>query len=115
MKSFEDIIAWQKSRKLAFEIYGKFKDIHDYGFRDQIQRAAVSIMNNIAEGFDRETNAEFRRYLFIAKGSSSEVLSMLYLAKDLNYITDNEFGNLSAQSAEISKIIGGLIRSLKKV
>lgn len=79
---FEDIISWQKSRILVNEIYSLFKECRDYGFRDQIQRAAVSIMNNIAEGFDRMGDKEFRYFLKIALGSCGELRSMLYLAAD---------------------------------
>lgn len=72
---FEDIIAWQKSREMALKIYIAFKNLNDYGFRDQILRSAVSVMNNIAEGYERKSNPEFQRFLFIAKGSCGEVRS----------------------------------------
>ncbi|MCG2712087.1 MAG: four helix bundle protein [Candidatus Omnitrophica bacterium] len=77
VEKFEDIIAWQKAKKLTLDIYLEFKSCKDFGFKDQIQRAAVSIMNNTAEGFERNTNKEFRNFLFIAKGSCAEVRSML--------------------------------------
>ncbi|MFH1050798.1 MAG: four helix bundle protein [bacterium] len=78
---FEDIIAWQKAQDLAVEIYHIFKQNKDYGFRDQILRAVVSISNNIAEGFERNSDNDFVRFLFISKSSCSEVKSMLYLSK----------------------------------
>lgn len=84
---FEDIIAWQKARILSVDIYKTFEKSKDFGFKDQVQRASVSIMNNIAEGFERQTNREFRQFLFIAKGSCAEVRSMLYLARDLEELT----------------------------
>ncbi len=74
---FEEIIVWQKARELTGLIYVNLRDFRDYAFRDQLQRASVSIMNNIAEGFERKGNKEFKRFLFIAKGSSAEVRSML--------------------------------------
>lgn len=79
---FEEIIVWKKSRDLTKDIYRSFKDNRDYSFRDQIQRASVSVMNNIAEGFERKGNKEFKQFLFIAKGSSGELRSMLYTALD---------------------------------
>jgi four helix bundle protein len=80
---FEDIIAWQKAKELTIQVYQLFENSKDFGFKDQIQRASVSIMNNIAEGFERKTNNEFKQFLFIAKGSCGEVRSMLYLAKEM--------------------------------
>ena len=94
IKRFEDIISWQKSKELSVMIYSLFSESKDFGFRDQIQRASVSIMNNIAEGFERKNNKEFKYFLFIAKGSCGEVRSMLYLAKELNKISENEFTKL---------------------
>ena len=109
---FEDIIAWQKAQDFAVNIYKMFGNSKDFGFRDQICRASVSISNNIAEGFDRSSNADFRRFLFFSIGSCSEVKSMLYLAERLNYIDINSQNNLIGQSNEISKIIRGLIKAL---
>jgi four helix bundle protein len=109
---FEDIIAWQKAKELTISIYKEFKDSKDFWFKDQIQRAAVSIMNNIAEGFERKTNNEFKHFLYIAKGSCGEVRSMLYLAKELNTITKESFTEKYDQSEEISKILSGLIKTL---
>jgi len=80
---FEDIEVWQKSKNLTTDLYTILEDSKDFGFRDQIQRASVSIMNNISEGFERRTNKEFRQFLYYARGSCSEVKSMLYLALDL--------------------------------
>ncbi|MCB0408661.1 MAG: four helix bundle protein [Flavobacteriales bacterium] len=109
---FEDIIAWQKAKELTISIYNEFSDSKDFGFKDQIQRATVSIMNNIAEGFERKSNNEFKHFLFIAKGSSGEVRSMLYLAKELNTITKNSFDEKYNLAEEISKILSGLIKAL---
>ena len=112
IEKFEDIIAWQKSKTLTVDIYLHFSNNKDFGFRDQIQRASVSIMNNIAEGFDRHGNKEFTRYLYISKASCSEVRSMLYLAKDLQYISEEKFKDFHGRSVEISRLLSGLIRSI---
>jgi four helix bundle protein len=93
-------------------IYKVFKDNNDFAFKNQIQRAVVSIMNNIAEGFERKGNKEFKQFLFIAKGSCGEVRSMLYLAFKLNYLSENEFKKLYNLSVEISKILSGFIKTL---
>ncbi len=109
---FEDIIAWQKSKQLTLTIYKEFKDSRDFGFKDQIQRAAVSVMNNIAEGFERKSNNEFKYFLYIAKGSCGEVRSMLYLAKELNTISKESFDEKYQLAEEISKVLSGLIKTL---
>lgn len=110
--TFEEILAWQKSGKLTTDIYEIFKDNNDFSFRDQIRRASVSIMNNIAEGFERKSNNEFRHFLFIAKGSCGEVRSMLYLSLKLGYISHTQFSDLKSESVNISKMLSGLIKTL---
>ena len=85
IQRFEDMLAWKKSRELTREIYKAFRDCRDFGFKDQIQRAAVSIMSNIAEGFESGTRLEFLNYLFIAKGSAGEVRAQLYAALDIGF------------------------------
>ena len=112
INSFEDIKCWERSRILVGKIYSVFKNNRDLSFRDQIQRAAVSIMNNIAEGFERQSNKDFRKFLFVSKGSCAEVRSMLYLAHDLGYINKSELDELSAESREISKMLSGFIKTL---
>ena len=109
---FEDAIAWQKSKVLCVEIYKSTDMIKDFGFKDQIQRAAVSVMNNIAEGFERKSNKEFVHFLYTAKGSCGEVRSMLILAKELNKITNEKQKELITLAEEVSKIISGLIKSI---
>ena len=86
---FEDIEAWKEARNLVKDVYTCFMKNKDYGFKDQIQRAAVSIMSNIAEGFDRGSNKEFIQFLVIARGSVSEVKSLGYAALDIGYINDD--------------------------
>jgi four helix bundle protein len=98
---------------LTSKLYSMFKDSKDFGFRDQICRASVSIMNNIAEGFERKSDSEFKHFLFMAKGSCGEVRSMLHLAIELNYINQENYNTLSGLSLEISKMLSGLIKSLK--
>jgi four helix bundle protein len=112
IEKFEDILAWQKARSMTFKIYSQLKDLHDFGFKDQICRASVSIMNNIAEGFERKSDREFKHFLFIAKGSCGEVRSMLYLAKDLYYLEESEYLSLTDISNEISRMLSGLIKKL---
>ena len=99
VESFEDLIAWQKARELTRQIYsltnkGLFSK--DFGLRDQIRRAAVSVMSNIAEGFDRGGRAEFHQFVVIAKGSCAEVRSQLYVARDAEYINKEKFEALYA-------------------
>ena len=109
---FEDILAWQKAGKLTVGIFDVFKDSRDFSFRDQIQRAVLSIMNNIAEGFERKSNKEFKYFLFVSKGSCGEVRSMLYVALKLNYISEQQFQGFHKSSTEISKMLSGLIKTL---
>jgi len=111
-KSFEDIQCWQKARIFSVEIYQTFSQNKDYAFKDQIQRASVSVMNNIAEGFERNTNKEFRYFLYVAKGSCGEVRSMLYLAEELEYVTSAKTVSLRNQAIEISKMLSGFIKTL---
>ena len=113
IEKFEDIIVWQKSGKLVIKVYIEFKNCRDFPFRDQIQRATVSIMNNIAEGYERKGNKEFTKFLYIAKGSCGEVRSMLYIAYKLNYIDKDSFENLKKDCQEISRMISGLIKTLQ--
>ncbi len=112
IEKFEDIISWQKSKMLVLAAYKLFEKHNDFGFKNQIERAAVSVMNNIAEGFERKSNNEFKYFLFVAKGSAAEVRSMLYVAKDLKKISEKEFNKLYELTIEIAKLISGLIKTL---
>ncbi len=112
IERFEDIIAWQKAKELTVQIYSLFNESKDFSFRDQIQRASVSVMNNIAEGFERKSNKEFKQFLYIAKGSCGEVRSMLIVASELGKIEPEKFQYLHNLSSEISKILYGLINKL---
>ena len=115
-KSFEDIDAWQDARALAKEIYlmsrlSPFE--RDFALKDQIRRSAVSILSNIAEGFERDGNAEFIQFLSVAKGSCGELCAQLYIAFDCGYIDEASFERLSEDARRISRLINGLIRYLK--
>ncbi len=115
-KRFEDLIFWQKARALTklIYLYTRKKDFSkDYGLRDQIQRSSVSIMSNIAEGFGRGGNNEFIHFLFVGRGSLSEVQSQLYVSKDLSYITDAEFGKAFGITEEICRMINGFVKKVK--
>jgi four helix bundle protein len=87
-EKFEEIIAWQKAKELTLGLYKVCDTNKDYCFRNQILRASISVMNNIAEGFERKSNKEFKQFLFISKGSCGEVRSMLILGKEINYFTE---------------------------
>lgn len=113
IEKFEDINVWQKSKILTPLVYKTFNNQKDYGFNSQIQRASVSIMNNIAEGFERKGDKEFKYFLSVAKGSCGEVRSMLYLGKELKYISEQEFDELYDKAIEVSKMIAGLIKVLR--
>lgn len=112
INSFEEIMSWKKAEELTLNIYRDFKTNRDFSFKDQIQRASVSIMNNIAEGFERRGDKEFKHFLFMAKGSCGEVRSLLHLALKLNYIPADNYKKLLDLSIEISKLLSGLIKTL---
>jgi four helix bundle protein len=114
MKSFEELRIWQDARILVQGVYSLTQNLKDYGFRDQIQRAAISIMNNIAEGADSGSDALFIRYLRIAKGSCGEVKSMLYVAENLNYCSVEQANELRSKSKLISASTQKLIDYLKQ-
>ncbi|MFA4839653.1 MAG: four helix bundle protein [Candidatus Neomarinimicrobiota bacterium] len=116
-KSFTEIEAWQKARDLNKKVYEITSDPvfqKDFEFRKQIRSASLSVISNIAEGFERSGNAEFLQFLYIAKGSAGEVLSLLYVATDLGYISQSSFDSLSASVKEVSNKIGGLIKHIKQ-
>lgn len=110
VNKFEDLEVWKEAMQLAVQIYENVKNCKDYSFRDQIQRAAVSVPSNIAEGFERQTNKEFVRFLYISKGSSGELRTHLYLAISLKYIS-NEIGKKYIETAE--KILAMLYRLIE--
>jgi len=116
-RSFTEIDAWQKARALTNAVYALSKNpsfSKDFGLRDQICRASVSIMANIAEGFGRSGSAEFQQYLAIAKGSTCEVISHLFVALDQGYINQQEFAHINRLAEETANLIGGLMKYIAK-
>jgi four helix bundle protein len=110
MKSFEELRIWQDARIFVNQIYDLTENIKDFGFKDQIQRATVSVMNNIAEGFDYGSDPMFIKFLYIAKASCGEVKSMLYLAEDRKYCNSEKAMELREKSKIISSGIHALIK-----
>jgi four helix bundle protein len=113
---FEDLLVWQKSRALAAAVYrstmgGRFAK--DFGLRDQIRRAAVSVMSNIAEGFGRHSRADMRHFLAMARGSAFEIRSQLYLARDLDYLQEHEHRALHDLCVEVSRMLAAMRSSLQ--
>ncbi|WP_435008239.1 four helix bundle protein [Tundrisphaera lichenicola] len=111
IERFEDLVAWQKARILVREVYrvtkiGAFTK--DFGLASQKQRSAVSVMANIAEGFDRGNRAEFHQFLSIAKASCAELRSHLYVASDVGYIRPDEFHQLFELAEEVTRILSAL-------
>jgi four helix bundle protein len=116
IKTFEDIESWKKARALTNEIYkvtaaGTFA--RDFGLKDQIRRASVSILSNIAEGFERGGDKEFSQFLAIAKGSCGEVRAQLYIALDQKYLPQELFDRLSKSTIEVGQLLSGFMRYLK--
>ena len=115
--TFEEMAAWQKARELTRRIYavsatGRFR--RDFGLVDQIRRASVSVMSNIAEGFERRGDKEFAHFLSIAKGSLGEVRAQLYVALDQSYIDKPTFEELSLLAGDTARLLGGLSRYLRQ-
>ena len=113
---FEDLKVWQLSRQLTAKIYALARQgdfAKDHGFRDQICRSAVSIVSNIAEGFERRTNSQFQHFLDIANGSAGELRAQLYIALDLAYITPDQFRDAHSETVSIGKMLTSLIRHLR--
>ena len=114
IEKFEDLMVWQNGLELSVRIYNTFRACKDYGLKDQICRASVSIPSNIAEGYERQTNKEFIQYLFIAKGSAGELRTQLQIAKRLKYINEESFQSLHDLSKQISAQLYQLIKTRKE-
>jgi four helix bundle protein len=116
-RAFEEITAWQKARELTRRIYdvtGKGRFGRDFALVDQVRRASVSVLSNIAEGFERRGSKEFSYFLSVAKGSLGELRAQLYVASDQGYIDDATFKELSQLAAETGRLLGGLARYLRQ-
>ena len=117
IKRFEDILAWQKAReltRLVYRVTGEGAFARDYALRDQIRRAAISVQSNIAEGYAREGDREFRYLLGVAKGSVAEVQSQLYVALDAELIQRETFDEAYELAAEVGRLVGGFIGYLSQ-
>lgn len=116
VERFEDLVVWQMSLAISGKIYRMTTPIgpRDYGFCDQIRRASISVMNNIAEGYERGSNKDFAKFLFIARGSCGEVRSMLYVALEQQYMAQSEFEKLLGDCRQCSAAIWALIKSLTR-
>ena len=117
IRRFEDIESWKSARKLTSEIYQATLAngfARDFGLKDQIRKASVSILSNIAEGYERGNDKEFAYFLAIAKGSSGEVRAQLYVALDQGYIPLETFNRLSKAVTEIGELLAGFIRYLNQ-
>ncbi len=106
-------MCWQKARELTREVYKSFNTCRDRGFTDQIQRASVSVMSNISEGFESGTREMFVNYLYIAKGSAGEVRAQLYAAYDIGYLNIETFKYLKNKAEECSKLLNSFIKAVK--
>jgi four helix bundle protein len=116
IKKFTDLIAWQKGHALVLHVYSVTDNMpakEQFGLQSQIRRAVVSVTSNIVEGFDRGSSKEFVQFLMMARASLAEVQNQLLIAKDLQYISKQDFEQLALNSVEIHKIINGLIKNLR--
>lgn len=113
MQNFKELEVWKRSARLSAELYRELRNLKDYGFRDQITRSGLSVPSNIAEGYERETNKEIIRFLYIAKGSCGELETQIYIGMEVGYI-NREIGKCWAEEArEVAAMLGGLIRTRK--
>jgi four helix bundle protein len=116
VQRFEDLLAWQQARELARAVYGAANGsgfAKDFSLRNQICGAAVSVMSNIAEGFERAGRAEFHHFLVVAKGSCGEVRSQLYVALDAGYLTQAQFTELAALAERTAKLVSALRKAVQ--
>jgi four helix bundle protein len=114
MASFEDLDVWKRAVALSAELYRELHDLRDYGFRDQITRAGLSVASNIAEGMERETKADKVRLLTIARGSCGELRTQVYIGREIGYISEATGNRWAQEAKEISAMLVGLSRSIKE-
>lgn len=115
ISTFEELLIWQKAKTLSLLVYKKFSTVRDFGFKDQIQRASISVMNNIAEGFEQHNNKQFIRYLLIAKGSLAEVRSMNSMAFELAYIDKKSYEEILSLIIETKRMTSSMITKLRQI
>jgi len=109
---FEDLKVWKKACDLVIEIYNLLKNCKDYSIKDQIIRAALSVPSNIAEGYERKSNADFKRFLTYAQGSAAELRTQLYITKKVKILNKSNADDLISKVSEISRMLNGLYKSL---
>ena len=109
-QSFEDLTVWKKSARLSADIYKELSELRDFGFRDQITRAGLSIPSNIAEGYERKSKKEFLNFLSYSKGSCGELRTQIYIGLDIGYITKDTAKKWQAEATKISKMLANLIK-----
>ena len=114
MNRFEDLEIWKRGMNLSVSIYKEFRDCKDFGFKDQITRSSLSIPSNVAEGFERESNKGFIRYLFIAKGSCGELRTQVKIAKEIGYLSAEKGDVFCREAEELSYMISAFIRKRKE-
>ena len=113
-RSFEDLEVWQRGCRLAVDVFKTFARCRNHTMQDQVQRSALSVPSNVAEGYERNSNKEFIRFLNIAKGSGGELRTQLYISRKLEFLTKPDFDRLVAESKEISKMLHGLCKAVSK-
>jgi four helix bundle protein len=111
---FEDLDIWKEGMRVTLQVYETIKSCKDFAFKDQIQRAAVSVPSNISEGFERQTNKEFIQFLYIAKGSCGELRTQIYLGYQLKYIDKKNYTDLLKKTKLLSIMLGNFIKARKK-
>lgn len=114
IEKFEDLNVWKEGMQLTVDLYNELKDCKDYGLRDQIQKSAVSIPSNIAEGFERRTNKDFIRFLYISKSSTGELRTQLYLCREVGIIPKTKSNTLIERTRKISAMNYNLIKTRKE-
>src|SRR5438477_12621887 len=113
-QSFENLEVWQRACRLAVEVFKAFASCRSFTMQDQVQRASLSVPSNVAEGYERNSNKEFVRFLNIAKGSCGELRTQLYISRKLDFLKKTDFNRLAVESKEISAMLHGLSRAVSK-
>ncbi len=113
-QSLEDLEVWQRGCRLAVDVFATFSKCHSFTMQDQVQRASLSVPSNVAEGYERNSNKEFVRFLNIAKGSCGELRTQLYISRKLNFVTKSDFEHLLAEAKQTSAMLHGLSKSVTK-